>query len=263
MTDRAKKISELTAHSNAPANNLLVIVHQPGLANAETRKITISNFFANVSSNVSITGKVTVGSVEVINSTGHWVGPSQTLSGAQGAQGTAGPQGVAGAAGAQGAVGAAGTNGAQGAAGANGPAGPTGATGAQGTSAYAFSRAANPGNKLIVSANGTAGFLMSSYVGNNPTVFTLNGTTIAFDLTVLGDGQPFKILNSSNSEVTTDITHISNTGVFTTGAGAQAQTAGIVFWQIPVTVSGTYRYASANTSALSGNLVIKDITALS
>ena len=172
----------------------------------------------------------------------------------------AGPQGAAGAAGAQG---AAGTNGAQGAAGANGPAGPTGPTGAQGTSSYAFSRAANPGNKIIVSANGTDGFLMSSYTGNNPTVFTLNGTTLAFDLTVLGANEPFRILNSSNSEVVTDILHISNTGVFTTGAGAQAQTAGIVFWQIPVTVSGTYRYASANTSALSGNLVIKDITALS
>lgn len=56
MTDRAKKISELNAHSNAPANNLLVIVHQPGLANAETMKITLSNLFANVASNVNITG---------------------------------------------------------------------------------------------------------------------------------------------------------------------------------------------------------------
>lgn len=56
MTDRAKKISELGAHSNAPANNLLVIVHQPGLANAETRKITLNNFFANVACNVAITG---------------------------------------------------------------------------------------------------------------------------------------------------------------------------------------------------------------
>lgn len=56
MTDRAKKITELTAHSNAPANNVLVIVHQPGLANAETRKITLSSLFANVSCNVVIAG---------------------------------------------------------------------------------------------------------------------------------------------------------------------------------------------------------------
>ena len=58
MADRAKKISELTAHTNAPANNLLVIVHQPGLANNETRKISLTNFFANVAANVSFTGKV-------------------------------------------------------------------------------------------------------------------------------------------------------------------------------------------------------------
>ena len=56
MTDRAKKVSELNAHTNAPANNILLIVHQPGLANAETMKITLGDLFANVTSNVVITG---------------------------------------------------------------------------------------------------------------------------------------------------------------------------------------------------------------
>jgi hypothetical protein len=60
MADRAKKVSELNAHSNAPANNLLVIVHQPGLANAETLKIPLSNLFANVSCNVVFTGNTIV-----------------------------------------------------------------------------------------------------------------------------------------------------------------------------------------------------------
>lgn len=70
MTDRAKKISELTAHTNAPANNLLVIVHQPGLANAETRKMTLSNFFANVACNVAITGsKLSIPTSTPANST--------------------------------------------------------------------------------------------------------------------------------------------------------------------------------------------------
>lgn len=55
MADRAKKISELTAHSNPPANNILAIVHQPGLANAETRKITLTNLFANVAAITSNT----------------------------------------------------------------------------------------------------------------------------------------------------------------------------------------------------------------
>lgn len=60
MADRAKKVSEFDAHSNAPANNVLVIVHQPGLANAETRKITLSNLFANVACNVAFTGNTFV-----------------------------------------------------------------------------------------------------------------------------------------------------------------------------------------------------------
>lgn len=60
MTDRAKKITELPAHSNAPANNVLVIVHQPGLANAETMKITLSSLFANISCNVAFTGNTLV-----------------------------------------------------------------------------------------------------------------------------------------------------------------------------------------------------------
>lgn len=56
MADRAKKISELNAHSNASGDDLLVIVDQPGLANAETKKITLNNLFANVVSNVVIKG---------------------------------------------------------------------------------------------------------------------------------------------------------------------------------------------------------------
>lgn len=56
MADRAKKISELDAHSNPAANNLLVIVDNPGLANSATKKITLNNLFGNVSCNVVITG---------------------------------------------------------------------------------------------------------------------------------------------------------------------------------------------------------------
>lgn len=73
MADRAKKISELTAHSNPPANNILAIVHQPGLANAETRKITLTNLFANVASltsnAVTVKTQLTANSLFVGNTT--------------------------------------------------------------------------------------------------------------------------------------------------------------------------------------------------
>lgn len=56
MTDRAKKVSELNAHTNAQAGDLLMVVSQPGQVGVETKKITLGNLFANVSSNAVFTG---------------------------------------------------------------------------------------------------------------------------------------------------------------------------------------------------------------
>ena len=51
MADRAKKISELNALTAAQPADLLLIINQPGTANVEAKKITVSNFVANVASN--------------------------------------------------------------------------------------------------------------------------------------------------------------------------------------------------------------------
>jgi len=51
MSERSKKISELIAHTNATGDDLLVIVDQPGTANAATLKITVANLFANINAN--------------------------------------------------------------------------------------------------------------------------------------------------------------------------------------------------------------------
>lgn len=51
MAERSKKISELTALTNASGDDLLPIVDQPGTANAATLKITVSNLFGNVNTN--------------------------------------------------------------------------------------------------------------------------------------------------------------------------------------------------------------------
>lgn len=53
MADRAKKISELTALTNASGDDLLVIVDDPSGAPA-TKKIALSNLFANVSTNTAL-----------------------------------------------------------------------------------------------------------------------------------------------------------------------------------------------------------------
>ena len=55
----AKKVSELTALTNAAATDLLLVVHDPS-ANAESRKITVANFFGNVSANAIFNGTLSL-----------------------------------------------------------------------------------------------------------------------------------------------------------------------------------------------------------
>ena len=68
---RAKKITELTALSAPVGSDLLVMVDDPAGA-AETKKITVADFFANVSCNVVF------GNTTVLPSTTTPVGPTNT-----------------------------------------------------------------------------------------------------------------------------------------------------------------------------------------
>jgi len=68
MADRARKISELTALTTASGDDLLVIVDSPA-ASPTTKKITLNNLFANVSSNVVFTSNVTVSKLYFANTT--------------------------------------------------------------------------------------------------------------------------------------------------------------------------------------------------
>ena len=59
----AKKVTELSALTNAAATDLLYVIHSPS-SNAQSQKITVASFFGNVSTNavfnanVSFMGKV-------------------------------------------------------------------------------------------------------------------------------------------------------------------------------------------------------------
>lgn len=65
MAERSKKISELDALTNASGDDLLIIVDQPGTANAATNKITVRNMFANVNTNTVFKQVVTTNTVFV------------------------------------------------------------------------------------------------------------------------------------------------------------------------------------------------------
>lgn len=69
MADRAKKFSELNPLTNALPADLLVVVNQPGTANVEVKKITLSNLFANVSTNTVIKTNLTANNFLFSNTT--------------------------------------------------------------------------------------------------------------------------------------------------------------------------------------------------
>jgi hypothetical protein len=121
-------------------------------------------FAANVAENAigDITpNSITINGVQVVNSTGAWVGAPTGLvgpqgpQGATGAQGATGPQGLTGATGPQGLTGATGP---QGLTGATGPQGLTGATGPQGLTGAT-------GPQGYQGAQGASG-LLTQFVGN-------------------------------------------------------------------------------------------------
>jgi len=119
MTDRSKKITELTTLSNASPDDLLVIVDDPAGV-PETKKITVGSFFGNVatntvfkssvtsnggvtvantlnvsgvasfSSNISFKGTILANTTPIINSTGYWVGNPSGLKGDKGSVGASG-----------------------------------------------------------------------------------------------------------------------------------------------------------------------------
>jgi len=83
-------------------------------------------------SNFVVKNGLTVGTTNVINSSGAWTGPNSGLVGATGVVGPTGPTGPTGGQGATGVLGPTGPTGPTGATGTLGPTGPTGPTGGQG-----------------------------------------------------------------------------------------------------------------------------------
>ena len=99
------------------------------------------------------------------------------------------------------------------------------------------------------------------YSGDNPTIYVISGTTIAFNLQV-GGIHPF-LLQQNNSIITTaNVIHVSTSGVVTTGSSAQGRTSGTLYWKIPASVSGTFRYICQNHSTMVGTITVKDIATI-
>ena len=115
---------------------------------------------------------------------------------------------------------------------------------------------------LDVTSQGALAYLFNNqYSGNNPTIYAISGTTIAFNLGV-GASHPFLIQTSGGSNYNTGLIHVAVNGTVSTGTNAQGQSTGTLYWQIPVGTTGNYRYQCSNHPAMVGVITIKDISAI-
>jgi plastocyanin len=115
--------------------------------------------------------------------------------------------------------------------------------------------------RLAVTANGTAAYQFNShYSGDDPDIFVLGGATIAFNLSEAS--HPFALQVDTGggfSNITTGLIHVSTAGVINTNANAQSKTSGTLYWNVPVTATGTYRYICTNHGTMVGTIIHKSM----
>lgn len=97
---------------------------------------------------------------------------------------------------------------------------------------------------------------------DTPTVYVISGTTIAFNIPQT-PAISVRVTDNLNANITENIKHVSANGTYTLGQ-TQAN-SGTLYWQIPPSTSGTYKYvvrAKSGTVTKTGSIIVKDITSL-
>ena len=116
--------------------------------------------------------------------------------------------------------------------------------------------------RLNVTANGITQYRFDQYgTTGNPTIYAINGTTIAFNLAG-ASSHPFLIQDGTGSPYDTGLVHVSTTGAVSTGSSAQAKSSGTLYWKIPSSISGNYRYQCQSHGPMVGTIVVKNFVSL-
>lgn len=117
--------------------------------------------------------------------------------------------------------------------------------------------------RLNVTANGSTAYRFDQYgTADDPTIYAISGTTIAFNLNSVTSSHPFLIQTSGGSNYNDGLVHVDNSGVVSTGANAQGKTSGTLYWKIPYNTTGNYRYQCSVHGAMQGTITIKDIATI-
>ena len=117
--------------------------------------------------------------------------------------------------------------------------------------------------RLDVTFNGSTAYRFDQYgTTDDPTIYAINGTTIAFNLAGVSASHPFLIQNNTGANYDTGLVHVSTAGVVTTGSAAQGKTSGTLYWKIPDSISGNYRYQCSNHIGMIGTITIKNFASI-
>jgi len=116
---------------------------------------------------------------------------------------------------------------------------------------------------LNVSNVGASAYRFDQYGStDNPTIYAINGTTIAFNLDI--SGHPFLIQDSTGTNFNTGLIHVATDGTVSTGSEAQGQTSGTLYWKIPTSESSppNYRYQCSVHLGMVGAITIKNFAGI-
>jgi len=113
---------------------------------------------------------------------------------------------------------------------------------------------------LTVSNSGAVSYLFDQYSGSNPTIYAIGGTTIAFKLQCAG--HPFVIQDGTGTNYNTGLFHVALNGAVSTGSNAQGQVNGTLYWKVPASISGGYRYQCTLHPIMVGAITVKNIVSL-
>lgn len=116
----------------------------------------------------------------------------------------------------------------------------------------------NAATVLTVSANGSSAYRFDQYgTTDNPTIYVKAGTTVGFDLSYDSGGtHPFKIQTSGGVDVSEGIFELQDNIVYTdfTQGGSYN---GTLFWKIPASFSGNYKYICTSHGGMTGTIVVE------
>jgi plastocyanin len=115
---------------------------------------------------------------------------------------------------------------------------------------------------LDVTANGSTAYRFDQYgTTDDPTIYAINATTIAFNLAG-ATSHPFLIQDNTGTNYNTGLVHVTTGGTVTTGAAAQGKQSGTLYWKIPDSISGNYRYQCQSHAGMVGTITIKNFTTI-